>query len=188
MFNFKKSKSLILCTFYFFFIFQLSWFIVYRQFFKLDVSTNTMNDKTKTKLDNFQLMDKITTQNFLEIEHKIPHFQQILFDLQNEYYKIWKNSINSNLQLFKECMSKSGFDYSLPSSMTSIVSDVHDEATKYRDVCNKIGVSVIESSKKNAKTWNDNAKIFDEMNKKIMKFWMPSFVTPSSNSETVKNI
>ena len=97
-----------------------------------------MNDKTKTKLDNFQLMDKIATQNFLEIEHKIPHFQQILFDLQNEYYKIWKNSINSNLQLFKECMSKSGFDYSLPSSMTSIVSDVHDEATKYRDVCNKL--------------------------------------------------
>ena len=152
------------------------------------MSTSTMNEKTETKSDNFQLMDKITTQSFLEIEHKIPHFQQILFDLQNEYYKIWKNSINSNLLLFKEYVSKSGFDSSLSSPMNSIVSDVHDEATKYRDVCNKIGVSVIESSKKNAKTWNDNAKLFDEMNKKIMKFWMPSFVTQSSNSETVKNI
>jgi hypothetical protein len=147
-----------------------------------------MNEKTETKSDNFQLMDKITTQSFLEIEHKIPHFQQILFDLQNEYYKIWKNSINSNLLLFKEYVSKSGFDSSLSSPMNSIVSDVHDEATKYRDVCNKISVSVIETSKKNAKIWNDNAKIFDDMNKKIMKFWMPSFVTQSSNSETVKNI
>ena len=60
-----------------------------------------MNEKTEAKLDNFELMDKIATQNFSEIEHKIPHFQQILFDLQNEYYKIWKNSINSNLELFK---------------------------------------------------------------------------------------
>jgi hypothetical protein len=152
------------------------------------MSTSTMNEKTETKSDNFQLMDKITTQSFLEIEHKIPHFQQILFDLQNEYYKIWKNSINSNLLLFKEYVSKSGFDSSLSSPMNSIVSDVHDEATKYRDVCNKISVSVIETSKKNAKIWNDNAKIFDDMNKKIMKFWMPSFVTQSSNSETVKNI
>jgi hypothetical protein len=90
--------------------------------------------------------------------------------------------------LFKEYVSKSGFDSSLSSPMNSIVSDVHDEATKYRDVCNKISVSVIETSKKNAKIWNDNAKIFDDMNKKIMKFWMPSFVTQSSNSETVKNI
>ncbi len=152
------------------------------------MSTSIVSEKTKTKSDNFQLMDKITTQNFLEIEHKIPHFQQILFDLQNEYYKIWKNSINSNLLLFKEYVSKSGFDSSLSSPMNSIISDVHDEATKYRDVCNKIGVSIIETSKKNAKTWNDNAKIFDDMNKKIMKFWMPSFVTQSSNSETVKNI
>lgn len=144
-----------------------------------------MTEKTKTKSDNFQLLDKITTQHFSEIEHNVPHFQQILFDLQNEYYKIWKNSVNSNLSLFKECMSKSGFDPSLSPSMNSIISDVHDEATKYRDVCNKVSVSFIESSKKNAKTWNDNVKIFDEMNKKILKFWMPSSAT--SDSETVKN-
>lgn len=144
--------------------------------------------KTKNDLDGFQLMDKITTQNFSEIEHNVPHFQQILFDLQNEYYKIWKNSVNSNLLLFKEYVLKSGIDHSLSSPINSIISDVHDEATKYRDICNKIGVSVIESSKKNAKTWNDNAKIFDEMNKKIMTFWIPSCVTQSSNLETVKNI
>jgi len=170
MLRFEKSKLIT----YFLIL------ITCRQFFKLDVLINIVTDKTKS--DNFQLMDKIVTQHFSEIEHNVPHFQQILFDLQNEYYKIWKNSINSNLLLFKEYMSNSDFDPSLSPSANSILSDIHDEATKYRDMCNKIGVSFIESNKKNAKTWNENVKIINEVNKKIMNFWIPS-----SNLKTDKN-
>jgi len=131
----------------------------------------------KTKKDNFQLIDKITAQHFSEIEHNVPHLQQVLFDLQNEYYKIWKNSINTNLSLFKEFASKSKYDYSTSAPLNSIISNLHDDATKYRDIYNKIIISSIETSKKNAKIWNDNAKSFEEFNKKIMKFWLPAFTT-----------
>jgi hypothetical protein len=130
-----------------------------------------------TKNDNFQLIDKITAQHFSEIEHNVPHLQQILFDLQNEYYKIWKNSINANLSLFKEFTSKSKYDYSKSAPLNSIISSLHDDATKYRNMYNKFLVSTIETSKKNAKIWNDNAKSFEEFNKKIMKFWLPAFIT-----------
>ena len=133
-----------------------------------------MSENTE-KNNNFQLIDKITSQHFSEIEHNIHHFQQILFDLQNEYYKIWKNSLNSNLSLFKEFTSKSKYDYSASAPLNSIISNLHEEATKYRDVCNKIVVSTIEASKKNAKTWNDHAKSFEESNKKIIQFWMSAF-------------
>ncbi|MBT5201737.1 MAG: hypothetical protein HOK63_06915 [Thaumarchaeota archaeon] len=133
-----------------------------------------MSENTE-KNNNFQLIDKITSQHFSEIEHNIHHFQQILFDLQNEYYKIWKNSFNSNLSLFKEFTSKSKYDYSASAPLNSIISNLHEEATKYRDVCNKIVVSTIEASKKNAKTWNDHAKSFEESNKKIIQFWMSAF-------------
>ena len=133
-----------------------------------------MSENTE-KNNNFQLLDKITSQHFSEIEHNIPHFQQILFDLQNEYYKIWKNSFNSNLSLFKEFASKSKYNYSTSTPLHSIISNLHEEATKYRDTYNKIVVSTIETSKKNAKTWNDNAKSFEESNKKIMQFWMSAF-------------
>jgi len=133
-----------------------------------------MSENTE-KNNNFQLIDKITSQHFSEIEHNIPHFQQILFDLQNEYYKIWKNSFNSNLSLFKEFASKSKYDYSTSAPLNSIISNLHEEATKYRDVYNKTIVSTIEASKKNAKIWNDNAKSFEESNKKIMQFWLSAF-------------
>ena len=134
-----------------------------------------MNENTKK--DNFQLIDKITSQHFSEIEHNVPHLQQILFDLQNEYYKIWKNNINANLALFKEFASNSKYDYSASAPLNSLISNLHDEATKYRDMYNKTIVSAIETSKKNAKIWNDNAKSFEEFNKKIMKFWLPTFTT-----------
>ena len=93
----------------------------------------------------------------------------------NRDLKIWKNSFNSNLSLFKEFTSKSKYDYSASAPLNSIISNLHEEATKYRDVCNKIVVSTIEASKKNAKTWNDHAKSFEESNKKIIQFWMSAF-------------
>ena len=135
-----------------------------------------MSEPVEIENNNFQLMDKITTKHFSEIEQKIPHFQQILFDLQNEYYKIWKNAVNSNISLFKEFSAKSGYDASLSEPVKSIISNVHEETTKFRDTWNKITIATIESSKKNAKTWNDNAKTFEELNKKIMNFWLSPFL------------
>lgn len=138
------------------------------------MSKSSMSKNT-SKNNNFELIDKIAAKHFSEIEHNVPHFQQILFDLQNEYYKIWKNSVNSNFSLFKEFASKSEYDYSLSEPLHSMISNFHEEATKYRDVYNKIVVSTIETSKKNAKSWNDNAKSFEELNKKIMQFWLSAF-------------
>jgi hypothetical protein len=141
-----------------------------------------MSKNTETPNDIFQLIDKIANQHFLEIEHTVPHFQQIFFDLQNEYYKIWKNTVTSNFSLFKEFATKSGFDCTLSDPLKSIISNVNEEATKYRDACNKITIATIESSKKNAKTWNSNAKSFEDMNKKIMQFWLSAFMSKPTNS------
>ena len=125
--------------------------------------------------DNFSIMEKIYKKYFSEIENSVPHMQQVLFDFQNESYKTWKNMVNANLSLQKEFMEYSKFGFIFPESFKIIIDNMNEEAVKYRSLYNKILITTIESGKKNVKTWNGNADIFVDLNRKIMHFWLPMF-------------
>lgn len=131
--------------------------------------------ENKDNQDHFSIMEKICKKYFSDIENSVPHIQQVLFDLQNESYKTWKNTVNANLLLQKEFMENSKFDFTFPESCKTIVENMSEETVKYRSLYNKILITTIESSKKNIKTWNDNADIFVDLNRKIMHFWLPIF-------------
>jgi hypothetical protein len=135
------------------------------------MSENQINSST----DDSNVVDKISKKYFSEIEQYVPHLQQTLFDFQNEYYKTWKNTITANLTLYKEFTANSAFDFTFPESDQKIIENVNDEIVKYRAMCHKITIKSINAGKENAKTWNDNAKTFDEMNKKILHFWLSVF-------------
>jgi len=133
-----------------------------------------MSENKDTK-NNFDLVEQIYKKYFIEIENSVPHIQQVLFDLQNESYKTWKNAINANMSLQKEIIENSKFNYDVPESLKSIIEDMSEETVKYRSLCNKIIIATIESGKKNVKTWNDNADSFVDLNRKIMHYWLPLF-------------
>ena len=61
------------------------------------MSKNEENSKDKPTM-----IGQISKKYFLEVEHTVPHIQQILFDLQNECYKTWKNTVNANISIQKE--------------------------------------------------------------------------------------
>ena len=134
-----------------------------------------MSENQEKQNNSFELIDKISKKHFLEIEHTVPHFQQILFDFQNEWYKTWKNSINANVTLQKEFSLKTGFDIPVPVSTQKIIENMNKETAKYRSVYNKIIINTIETGKKNAKMWNDNMDKFVDLNQKIMQYWLSSF-------------
>ena len=125
--------------------------------------------------NDFELFEKINQKYFLEIEQNVPHIQQTLFDLQNEYYKLWKNYVNSQLSLQKEFFSKSGFDYSFPDTAKDIIKNMSEETIKFRAILHKMTVANIEQSKNYAKTLNDNSGTFIDLNKKIMDNWISMF-------------
>ena len=52
----------------------------------------------ETQEDNFTMIEKNNREYFAEIENSVPHFQQELFELQNEFYKAW----NSNANIFAD--------------------------------------------------------------------------------------
>ena len=133
----------------------------------------------KSQNDDFAVIDKVSQRYFSEIEHSVPYFQQTLFDLQNECYKLWKNTINTNAELQKELLGKSGFNFRLPKVTQKIIDYTGEEIVKHRMACIKIAIATIESGTKNMKTWNDNANTFVDLNRKIIHNWMFPFMSKS---------
>jgi len=125
--------------------------------------------------EEFHLLDELNKKYFTELEHSVPHIQQTLFDLQNEYYKTWRKTVTANTSLYKEFLSNSGYDFMSSKTAKDIFKNVSDEALKFRELWNKFTISNIESVKNNAKTWNDNADTFTELNRKIMHYWLSAF-------------
>ena len=136
--------------------------------------------ENKESKGNFDVIDQISKKYFSEVEHSVPHMQQVLFDLQNECYKTWKNAVTANIELQKEFLNTSEFNYVIPDGAKAIVENMSEETVKYRAFCNKIIIANIELAKKNTKTWNDNADSFIDLNRKIMHFWLSAF-SPKRN-------
>ncbi|QDI88061.1 hypothetical protein Nisw_00205 [Candidatus Nitrosopumilus sp. SW] len=131
----------------------------------------------KYQNDNFELFEKINKKYFLELEQNVPHIQQTLFDLQNEYYKLWKNYVTSQLSLQKEFIHKSGFDYSFPGNVKDIIENMSDETIKFRSIFHKMTITNIEQGKNYAKTLNDNYNTFVDLNRKILQNSISLFKT-----------
>jgi len=143
--------------------------------FKLiEILQNLMSEKEISK-NSFEIIEKLSKKYFLEIEHTIPHLQQTLFDFQNEFYKTWKNSINANISLQKEFISKSGLNPKLTDAMQKMIDSMNNENFKFRSLYNKNIIKSIETGKENIKIWNDNATTFVDLNQKIMQSWMSAF-------------
>ena len=127
--------------------------------------------------NDFELFEKINQEYFLEIEQNVPHIQQTLFDLQNEYYKLWKNYMTSQLSLQKKLFNKFGFNHSFPNAAKDIIKNMSDETIKFRSILHKTTIANIEQSKNYAKTLNDNSNTFVDLNRKIMENWISMFKT-----------
>lgn len=125
--------------------------------------------------DDFELFENIYKKYFLELEQNVPHIQQTLFDLQNEYYKLWKNCMTSQLSLQKEFFEKSEFNYSFPNVSKDIIRNMSDETIKFRSILHKLIIANIEQTKNYVKTLNDNSETFVDLNKKIMENWISIF-------------
>ncbi len=136
-----------------------------------------MSKNDENSEENFDVIEQINEKYFSEIEHAVPHIQQILFDLQNECYKTWKNAVNANISLQKELSAKSGFNYILPEAVKTIFENMGEGIIQYRSLWNKSIITAIEAGKKNVKTWNQNVDVIADLNKKIMQFWLSAFMT-----------
>lgn len=125
--------------------------------------------------DKFSAIDEFYSKYFIDIEQYVPRFQHEFFNLQNEYYKVWKNTLQANILLQKEFANKT--EFVIPESAIKIIKVINDEIARARALRDSISVSTIDAIKKNIKTWNNNADIIAEHNKKMFQFWLATFMS-----------
>ncbi len=131
--------------------------------------------------DGFSVIEQSVKKYFVDIEHSVPRFQQELFDLQNEYYKAWKGMMNEGILLQKEFLNKAGFY--LPEAVQKIIENMSEDLVKARLVRDNISITTIVTMKKNMRMWNDNAIMFFDLNKKIMRFLISGYTLKQENKE-----
>ena len=140
-----------------------------------------MSDKNQTRKkqskDNFSAIEQFYNKYFIDIEQSVPRFQHEFFNLQNEYYKVWKNTVQANILLQKEFSNKIEF-FNIPESAQKIIENINEELSRARLLRDNISISTIERIKKNIKIWNDNVNIFSEYNKRILQFWLSTCAKP----------
>ena len=124
---------------------------------------NARNEKT--------VFEKYMNSCFVDIEHSIPRFQQELFDLQNEYYKMWKTNIQTNITLQKEFVEKFGLGMEIPQTYQKIIETMLEESIKTALMRNQMHTTWIDTAKKNIKVINNNSELFITSWKKIIDFW-----------------
>ena len=133
-----------------------------------------MSKSNKTEPnEDFEVIEQIFKKYFVDLEHSVPRFQHDLFDLQNEYYKIWKNFVNANLLMQKEFSTETGFVMSENSK--KILENLNEEMVRTRKIRDQISIATMDATKKNVKIWNDNASNFENLNRGIMRYWMSLF-------------
>ena len=120
------------------------------------------------------VFEKYLNNCFIDIEHSIPRFQQEFFDLQNEYYKMWKNSVQANITLQKEFAKKLGITTEIPQTYQKIIEIMIEESIKMGLMRNQIYSRWIDTTKKNIMLLNSNSELFIANWKKMIDFWTAS--------------
>ncbi|MGI0046580.1 MAG: hypothetical protein ACREBB_05260 [Nitrosotalea sp.] len=117
-------------------------------------------------------------QNFTKfyntLEKSNPQYLQSFTNLQQECLGAWKNFIESSLMLQQQYATKSGMNVNTPEVTTKAIREVTDEMTKTFDVLNKISFTILDTTRQNVKTLNENASAFANLNHNIIKVWVSS--------------
>jgi len=109
------------------------------------------------------------------VEKVTPQYLQSFSSLQQEYFGMWTNFVNSTLAIQQQYANKIGLSTNTTEPVTRVVQDSTDEIIKVLDVQNKIVQTALDATKQNLKTINENATAFAELNHNIVNSWLSTW-------------
>jgi len=109
------------------------------------------------------------------VEKVTPQYLQSFSGLQQEYFGMWTNFVNSTLAIQQQYANKIGLSTNTTEPITRVVQDSTDEIIKVLDVQNKIVQTALDATKQNLKTINENATAFAEVNHNIVNSWLSTW-------------
>ncbi len=142
-----------------------------------------MSNETTTKIskDVFSVYQQNVDKLFNGIKQSVPQYHQSITNVQQEYLQAYENIVDSTITLQKEYAKKAGIATNIPEATLKVIHDTTEEFVKAASIQNQIALATIDATQQNIKTFNDNAKSFADLNRKILQSWI-SAVTTKNNS------
>lgn len=137
--------------------------------------TQTSEKPTQTSEDFFDVYKQNVEKYFEDAVDSIPQNLQSCTNIQSEWYKAWKNAINSAISLQQEFAKKTGINTEIPEAAKTAIVDTNKQIIKAKSVQNQITQATTGVIHKNIKTWNNNAGAFADLNKNILQSWISTF-------------
>jgi len=140
--------------------------------------TQTIEKPTQTSEDFFDVYKQNVEKYFENAIDSIPQNLQSLTNIQLEWYKAWKNTINSAISLQQEFAKKTGIDTDIPEAAKNAIVDTNKQIIKARSVQNQIIQATTSAIQENIKKWNDSTSAFTDLNRNILQSWISTFTQP----------
>ena len=134
------------------------------------------NESNKTeKNDVFATVEETVEKQIKSTEKSFPNYQTSVTSLQQEYTEAFQNVVESSIALQREFANKTGINTALPEATEDAVRKSNEQIGKVQDVQTKIALATIDATRQNIKTFNENAKAFADLNKRVMQSWVTAF-------------
>ena len=109
------------------------------------------------------------------VEKSTPQYLQSFSNLQQEYFGVWTNIVNSALAIQQQYADKMGLNTNVTEPISRVVQESTDEIIRAFDVQHKIVHTALDATKQNLRTINENATAFAELNRNIVNSWLSTW-------------
>ncbi len=144
----------------------------------IEKQTQTSEKQTQTLENVFDVYKKNVEKYFENVIDAVPQHQQSFTNIQSEWYKACKNTINSAISLQQEFAKKTGIDTDIPEAAKNVIVDTNKQIIKARSVQNQIIQATTSAIQENIKKWNDSTSAFADLNRNILQSWISTFTQP----------
>jgi len=130
--------------------------------------------------DVFSIYHENTNKLFTGVKRSVPQYHQSFTNVQQEYLQTVENIVDSTITIQKEYAEKAGISTSIPETTQKIFHNMIEEFVTINSIQNQIILATIDATQQSIRTFNDNAKLFSDLNQNIIKS-LTSVLTTKNN-------
>ena len=125
--------------------------------------------------DVYSVFEKSLERYFKEVKENAAGYLQAVSDLQQEILEMRKKNIEMALDIQKNLSEQAGVTSSLPENLSDLANVITEHNVKTWQLQNGLILASLEALSRNIQAFNSNAKVFADVNGKLVDSWIPLF-------------